>query len=93
MKPEKLQLEIARLNALKEITKEVISNPIVEIIAGYTIIEALQKEGYLGNLSGTVAEGLIGGTIVAQQIAPLMPYLGQAGSSILPALIPLLAGG
>lgn len=89
---EKVALEIARLDAFKQVSVELIRNPIVEIVGAFVLVEELQRTGHLGSISGTVLEGLVGGTIVAQQIAPLMPSLAEAGAPLLTTLIPLLSG-
>ena len=88
--PEKVALQKAQLEVVTEITKEVLRNPVVELVSVYALVEYFQKKGYFSWLSGTALEGVASAVIVAQQIAPLMPYLGQGAAQLLPALLPLL---
>lgn len=63
-----------------ELIREFVRNPVVEIIAGYVIIEALQKQGIVPSIAGTVAEGGILASVAYQQLAPIVPDLLKGGS-------------
>lgn len=98
-------ISVARINARAarerqqlEILRELLRNPVIEILVLYIAIEALQKQGIIGSFAGTVAEGAGLGAIGLQQIAPLMPSMAEKGqmleavAKIMPSALSLGAG-
>lgn len=95
-------VKIAKINAraardikAMELLKVMATNPIVELVSLYLIVETLQRyprnEPILGTISGLALE-VAGTTAVGlQQIAPLMPAIAQGGSDIVKALPGLIA--
>jgi hypothetical protein len=77
-----------------DLVKTLAANPVVELILAFALIEKLQDRGVLGSLQGTAMEAGVGALIAAQQMAPLMPSLIQAGTKGIEGitkLLPLLA--
>lgn len=90
------QKKIAQANAYKEIALALIKNPVAEILVGYIAIEYLQSKKIIPSMAGNFAESGILTSVYAQQMAPLMPYIAQAGGDILGALgklAPVLLAG
>lgn len=71
---------------------ELIKNPVVELVGAWYVIELLQSKG-VGEISGSFVEAAIGGTILAQQLAPIMPDLIKAGTDIAGSLKGLAGAG
>lgn len=71
---------------LIDLAKEAMSNPVVEIILAYLVIEAAQRRGLLPDVAGNVAEGGVLTAVAWQQIAPSVPYLVQGGTELLKSL-------
>lgn len=69
-----------------DLVKDLAKNPIVELVVGFALVEKLQDNGVLGNWQGNLVEATIGGLIVAQQIAPIVPDLIKGGESLLGVL-------
>ncbi len=65
-----------------DLIQSLAKNPIAELIVGFALIEKLQDNGVLGDMQGNVMEAAIAGIIIAQQIAPLVPAMMQAGKSL-----------
>lgn len=77
-----------------DLVKSLAANPVVELILAFALIEKLQDRGVLGETQGTLMEAGVSGLIAAQQLAPLMPSLIQAGGKgmdLITKLAPLLA--
>lgn len=68
-------VRLAELQTQRELIKALLLNPVVEIIAAYTIIEYLQKQGYIGNVAGSIAEGGCLASVAYQQMSPHIPQL------------------
>jgi len=93
---EAVKLEREKRQTMREanaygLAVELIKNPVVELVGAWYIIEYLQSKG-IGTISGTFVETGIGVTILAQQLAPIMPDLIKAGSDIV-GTIGKVAGG
>lgn len=83
---EAVKLEREKRKTMREanayaLVVELIKNPVVELLGSWYIVEELQKRG-VGTWSGSFVELAIGGTIVAQQLAPIMPDLIKAGTDL-----------
>lgn len=78
----KKQAEVETLRLVKDI----LANPVVEIVLGYAAIEMLQKQGVIPGLAATIAEGGVLTTVAYQQLAPFMPQLIQSGGEIVSGL-------
>lgn len=82
--------QAAELTALRDVSLGLIHNPIVNLVGGFTLIELLQRypssKPIMGTISGTVAEGLIGGVVVAQQLANVLPAVGELAGPLLPLM-------
>lgn len=99
MKSEAVKL--AKIQADKELIKELLHNPVVELLVGITAITYLNKgsQSWLESISGidlaagSEYAGLI--TIIGlQQIAPLVPVVVPAitaGAGSLAKALPMLA--
>lgn len=65
---------------------KLIANPVIELIAGYVIVEYLQSHTgahpIIPPTAGTVAEGAIVASVLIQQLSPSIPALAQAGGDI-----------
>lgn len=96
-------LRIAKINARAmrekaelELMREIVKNPVIELIGAFVIVETLQRypasRPIIGNWQGNILEGSIGGIIGIQQLAPSLPYLAQATGDIMGA-IGKIAGG
>lgn len=90
---DKTELRIARENrkavsiqANADLLKELIKNPVFEILTAVVAIEALQKANVISDRgwlnAGTIAESGIMACVFAQQIAPLMPYVAQSAEGL-----------
>ena len=93
IKLEKLKNKAAREASQYELAREVVRNPAFQIVAAFVLIESLQSQKIVGEISGTIAEAGVLTAVTAQQIAPLMPALlesGKLGIEGLTKLIPLL---
>lgn len=95
-------LKIARLNARRDVevatlraVQEIMRNPIIELVGGFVLVEWLQRfpanRPIIGNLQGNLIEAGIGGVVIAQQIAPMMPYLVQGTSDLTKLLGPVMS--
>ena len=77
-----------------ELMKALISNPVVEIVGAYVIIESLQATKMIGNVAGTAAEAGCLAAVALQQLAPLAPYIAESAKGIgstVAKVAPLLA--
>jgi hypothetical protein len=73
------QLKIARINARVEREKMLItllSNPVMSLVLGFTVIELLQKYKIIPETAGTVAEGALVLSTVAPAVAPAIKEVG-----------------
>lgn len=98
MKSEAVKL--AKIQAEKELIKELIRNPVVELLAGIIAISYLNKgsQSWLESVSGIdlAAGGEYAGLIAViglQQIAPLAPAIAQGTTGLFKALPGMLALG
>jgi hypothetical protein len=102
MKTEAVRLAEIKSNA--DTFRELLRNPVVEIIAAYVIIELLQRypanKPIMGSVAGTIAEGGCLAAVGLQQLAPLAPYIAQSTEGVMgmlgkvaPSLLPMLAAG
>lgn len=82
-----------------QVLKDLLTNPVFEILLGYVAIEAMQvtqspftrtPAAMMPPLAGTIAEAGILTAVAMQQLAPLAPYMAQ-GAKGLSDLAPLLA--
>jgi hypothetical protein len=88
------QLESETMKALADLGRMLLTNPIVELVGGITAVEMLRRYpaskpilgGFWGGLDAVVLNGAITGILVAQQIAPSMPYLASGASDLLKLL-------
>jgi hypothetical protein len=90
-------VRIAEIKVQADTIREMLHNPVVEIIAAYVIIELLQRyptnKPIMGSIAGTVAEAGCLAAVGMQQIAPLAPALAQGTESLSKAIPGLLALG
>lgn len=90
-------VRIAKIKAQADTMKELLHNPVVEIVAAYVIIELLQRypanKPIIGSIAGTVAEAGCLAAVGMQQIAPLAPSIAQGTESIAKVIPGLLALG
>jgi hypothetical protein len=86
----KREKELAQLQAIREISKTLMTNPIIELVGGFVLVETLQRyptsRPIIGNLQGNVIEAAIAGIVSVQQLAPSIPYIAQGTSDILGAV-------
>lgn len=83
----KAQTDALKHAANMEFAAKLINNPAVEIMGTFFIVELLQKYGMLGSRPGTAIEVAITTIVACQQLAPLLPYAGEAvGESIAPII-------
>lgn len=95
MKSEAVTL--AKIAAAKALAHDLITNPVVELLAGIAAITYLNKgsQSWLESVSGIdlAAGGEYAGLIAIiglQQIAPLVPVIAQAQGDTLKAILPAL---
>lgn len=90
-------VRVAEIKAQADTMREMLHNPVVEIIAAYVIIEMLQRypsdRPIIGSVAGTVAEAGCLAAVGMQQIAPLAPSIAQGTESIAKVIPGLLALG
>ena len=97
-------VRVAEIKAQAETMKLLLTNPVVEIIAAYVLIELLQRypanKPIIGSIAGTIAEGGCLSAVALQQLAPLAPYIAQSTESVMgmlgkvaPSILPMLAAG
>ena len=90
-------VRVAEIKAQADTMREMLHNPVVEIIAAYVIIELLQRypsdRPIIGSVAGTVAEAGCLAAVGMQQIAPLAPSIAQGTESIAKVIPGLLALG
>ena len=95
MKSEAVRM--AEIKAQSDNLRELLHNPVIEIIAAYTIIELLQRypssHPIIGSAAGTIAEAGCLAAVGMQQLSPLAPYIAQGTESISKAFPGLLALG
>lgn len=89
-----IQLQAQREKQSFEILKAAFSNPIVELVAGFTLVEFGQRyptgKPLFTGTQGNLMQATMAGLITAQQIAPLIPSMAAGGESVL-KLLPALA--
>jgi len=73
----KINLKIERTRANNEMLKTMMSNPVVELIGAYVLVESLQKAAVIPDKAGTACEIAIVAAVGMQQLAPLAPYIAQ----------------
>lgn len=78
IKLKKIEHRTAVAVARAEVVKELIRNPVVELVAAYVIIEYLQKEKIIPDMAGNVVEAAVVAAVGLQQLAPLAPYIAQS---------------
>jgi len=89
--------KVAKISAKKEISlarielaRDLAKNPILELVAGFVLVETLQRyptgRPIIGNLQGNALEGLFAGVVTVQQLAPSLPYLTQAAGQLVGSL-------
>ena len=85
----KTQKHIEDVKAQTQLLKSVIENPIIALVAGVAILEALERAGITGPIITTTTEvGLIGVT-TAKALAPLLETpAGAAVASKVLAMVP-----
>jgi hypothetical protein len=83
---EKLRSRTARDLADRAMVIDLLKNPVVQILAGYLIVEASQRAGIIEPLAGTVAEGGIIAAVSLQQLSAAMPALTDGASKIIDAV-------
>jgi hypothetical protein len=96
-------VKLAKVKAQSDLIKDLIKNPVLELLAGIIAISYLNKGSQSWFESTTGIDLAAGGeyaglvTIIGlQQLAPLIPSIVAGGSDItkaLPSLLPLLAMG
>lgn len=98
VKIAKIQAQRDKTIAAIGLVRDLVKNPIIEVVAGFVLVETLQRypknRPIIGNIQGDIIEAGIGGLIMAQQMAPLVPYATQGLGELLGAvgkLAPLLA--
>jgi hypothetical protein len=90
-------VKLARLQAKKErdlaeigLLRDLVKNPVVELVGGYVLVEYLQRHPtarpIIGNLQGNAIEAAFTAIIAVQQLAPSVPYLAQGASDVLGAV-------
>jgi len=90
VKIHKRECRTREREAAMKLAGSLVTNPVVELIAGYAIVEYLGKhpegkdKALFGTGSQTVLEGLIGAAVVSQQLGPenSMKLLEGIGSGI-----------
>ena len=90
-------IRVAEIKAQADNLRELLHNPVVEIVAAYVIIELLQRypsdRPIIGSVAGTVAEAGCLAAVGMQQLAPLAPAIAQGTESIAKVIPGLLALG
>jgi len=90
-------VRVAEIKAQADNLRELLHNPVIEIIAAYVIIEMLQRypsnRPIMPSTAGTIAEGGCLAAVGMQQLAPLAPYIAQGTESLAKAIPGLLALG
>lgn len=81
-----IELKIARTQNEQALIRDLVNNPVIEILVAYIVIEALQKQGLMPALAGTLAEGGILTAVACQQLAPIVPDLVHGGGDIAKAI-------
>jgi hypothetical protein len=89
------EAELAQIKADQQLLSDLLKNPIIELVGGFVLVETLQRypksRPIIGNVQGNLIEGGIAAIIMAQQLAPSLPYLVQ-GTSDMTKLLPSIAG-
>lgn len=97
-----IEIKLAKLNhrherdlAMINLIGKAISNPIIELVGGFVLVETLQRfpedRPIIGNLQGNLMEAGIGGIITVQQLAPILPDISRMSGDTLKLLAPLAA--
>jgi hypothetical protein len=94
----KVQAKSANHKADVELMRELLKNPVVEALAGTMIVISLRKSGFFQGVTGSLEEGVLEtailSIILAQQIAPSIPYLVQGTTEmgkVMSSIAPMLA--
>jgi len=79
-------ITLAKLQVQRDLLLAVLSNPVIELVGAFVLIESLQRfpseRPIIGNVQGNLLEGAIGGIIAVQQLAPSLPYIVQASEGM-----------
>lgn len=82
--------DIKRSEANRDIILALVKNPVVDLIAGFVVVEALQRfpsdHPIIGNLQGDLIEAALAGIVSIQALAPSIPYIAQGTSDLLGAV-------
>lgn len=94
VKLARLELSREREKQAFEIAKLLLTNPAIELVLGFTLVELGQRypthKPLFTGVQGNLMQAGMAGIITAQQIAPLMPQIAAGGASLaklLPAVL------
>lgn len=75
----KINRQIERERAQTELLRTIVSNPVVELVAGISILEYLNRKGYINDFSVEFTETAVFASVAFQQLSPLIPLMIQSG--------------
>jgi hypothetical protein len=94
----KVEARASKHKADVELMRELLRNPVVEALAGTMVVVSLRKAGFFQGVTGALEEGVLEtailSIILAQQIAPSIPYLVQGTTEmgkVISSIAPMLA--
>jgi len=81
--------QVEAIKATKEVAIALVSNPLIDMVAGVLILEYAERKGYAGPVIVTTTEIGLLGVATAQALAPIVPQLleGAAGAAKVVAMI------
>jgi len=92
VKIAKIKAQQAEFDAAMKVVKELLSNPVVELVGGMAAIEYMLNNPKgnpilkIGGAKQDALEAAIGTAVIAQQVAPLVPLLGSAATGVISAV-------
>lgn len=83
-------LKIARLNArvsrdaaVVDLAKTLLYNPVVELIAGVSILEYQSRHGHIGNAVNVASLAALYGIIGVQMLSPVLPLITESSKDLI----------
>lgn len=93
LKAAREQRRIERLRHNAQLVQSLVNNPVVQIVAGYLVLEYAERRGWVGPVAATVAEAGVLSAVAMQQLAPIAPDLlraSEGGLNLVTKAAPLL---
>lgn len=84
------ELEIEGIRATRELLLALLSNPAVQIVGAFSLLEYLERRALIGNIAATSAEAGVLTASLAEALAPTLPSLGEGILTLLKSLSGLI---